>query len=279
MQKYGVDISYTPMVLADTFKNSSIARDKEFQTCQEDTPVVAQFASRNAEDFAAAACLVEPFVDAVDLNCGCPQRWAYQERIGSYMMDCDPQLVFDIIRTANRRTNIPVSLKIRVHSEAMRTVQFAQQMEKAGASWIAVHGRTRKEKASDAVNYETIKLIKENVNIPVIANGDIFNLSDVDRIVEQTGVNGVMSARGILRNPALFAGYASTPIQCVQDYIRNAIEYGTNSFIFHHHLIYMMEDMLTKQEQKMFNSLSSVGIAGILDHLQTEYGIIPEVDQ
>jgi tRNA-dihydrouridine synthase 4 len=68
---------------------------------------------------------------------------------------------------------------------------------------------------------------KEHASVPIIANGDICQYSDVARVAEVTGVDGVMSARGILANPALYAGYATAPLECVTDFVKLAIDYGT----------------------------------------------------
>jgi tRNA-dihydrouridine synthase 4 len=115
--------------------------------------------------------------------------------------------------------------------------------------------------------------VKESLNIPLIANGDIFTLEDADRVVETTGVHGVMSARGMLENPALFAGYVSTPREAVQSYIDAALAYGTDQFIFHQHLIFMLDKTLSKCEKKLFNCLS--GIPAVLDYLEEHFGIVP----
>lgn len=79
-----------------------------------------------------------------------------------------------------------------------------------------MHGRTRLQKSTEPVNFEGIKLVKESINVPVIANGSIFSLKDADEMYEKTGVDGVMSARGLLQNPALFAGYDVTPWECIE---------------------------------------------------------------
>ncbi|RMX45909.1 hypothetical protein pdam_00011025, partial [Pocillopora damicornis] len=88
--------------------------------------------------------------------------------------------------------------------------------------------------------------IQESVLIPVVANGDIKTESDVINVHEKTGVGGVMAARGILNNPAMFAGYQSTPLQCVTDWVDVALSLGTPFTNFHHHLIYMLEKVTTK---------------------------------
>lgn len=85
-----------------------------------------------------------------------------------------------------------------------------------GVDFLTVHGRTRLQKSTEPVNFEGIKLVKESINVPVIANGSIFSTKDADEMYEKTGVDGVMSARGLLQNPALFAGYETTPWECIE---------------------------------------------------------------
>lgn len=114
--RYNTDIVYTPMILADVFKNSEFARSSDFTTNSLDDPVVVQFAAHNGADLADAAELVSPYAGGIDINCGCPQKWAYQEKIGAYLMQ-DPENVRDMIRTVKGRVNIPCSIKIRVHDD------------------------------------------------------------------------------------------------------------------------------------------------------------------
>ncbi|ORZ00254.1 hypothetical protein BCR43DRAFT_484903 [Syncephalastrum racemosum] len=268
--KYNVDICYTPMILADVFKNSDFARYSDFTTNQADDPVVIQFAASNGKDLADAAELAAPYVGGIDINCGCPQKWAFQEHIGSFLMT-EPETVRDMIRQVKNRVNIPCSIKIRVHPDLRDTEEFVRRAESVGVDFLTVHGRTRKQRSTEPVNFDGIKLVKETASVPVIANGSIFSLQDADEMYERTGVNGVMSARGLLQNPALFAGYEQTPWECIEDYVRLALGYGTNTFIFHHHLMFMFEDIMSKAEKKSFNTLSS--IPAILDHLESRWGL------
>ncbi|KAJ2570369.1 tRNA dihydrouridine synthase [Coemansia sp. RSA 1807] len=240
------------MILADVFKSSEFAR-LDYTTNDRDCPVVVQFAAHDPVDLAHAAQLVAPYADGIDLNCGCPQKWAYKECIGAYLSE-RPEMVQEMVRSVKGAVDIPCSIKIRKHPTDMRqTIELVRRAEKLGIDWITVHGRTRHQKSTEPVDYEAIKLAKESVSIPVLANGGIFTLADADEMYNRTGVAGVMSARGLLQNPALFAGYAETPLDCVEKYINLALAYGTPTFIFHHHLMYMMESMMSGVERKTFN--------------------------
>lgn len=87
---------------------------------------------------------------------------------------------------------------------------------------------------------------------------------------------GVMAARGLLANPAMFAGYEETPLQCIWDWVDISIEQGTPFTCFHHHLIYMLERISSQPERKVFNSLSST--SSVIDYLQNTYGTVQDLE-
>lgn len=110
-------MTYTPMILASCFSKSQIARDIEFQTCEDEIiPIIAQFASNNAIELSTAAAFISKDVDGIDLNCGCPQKWAMKEGIGAALMESPIELIEDMIKmTKNTVSNFPMSTKIRIH--------------------------------------------------------------------------------------------------------------------------------------------------------------------
>lgn len=249
-----------------------------------DKPLIVQFAASNIQDLTAAASLISPYVSGIDLNCGCPQSWACKSSIGASLMN-KPELVRDMVSAVKRlpwhsktTSPIPMSVKIRIvsgdgpHNGYAKTVEYVRGLERAGVDFVTVHGRTRQQKSSEPVDYEAIKTIKQSVSIPIIANGDIFSYKDAETIVERTGVDGVMAARGLLQNPALFDKnrYETTPRETLERFIYKSLSYGSTSFIFHHHVMYMLEMGMSRTEKKSFNTLTST--AGVLDWLEEQYG-------
>ncbi|KAG8439921.1 hypothetical protein GDO86_005911 [Hymenochirus boettgeri] len=164
---------------AADFVKSVKARDSEFTTNQGDQPLIVQFAAKEAQ---VSRCRksVCPFASGIDLNCGCPQRWAMAAGYGAVLVN-QPELVSDIVRQVRNQINKPsfsVSVKIRIHSDITRTVDLCRKAEAAGVSWITVHGRTHEER-NNPVHYDAIKTIKESLSLPVVANGDIKSLREV----------------------------------------------------------------------------------------------------
>ncbi|KXJ75998.1 hypothetical protein RP20_CCG010541 [Aedes albopictus] len=150
VRSYGTDLTYTSMIMADSFCQSEKARLNEFTTNTDDTPVIAQFAAKNSVDFLSATEMAFPYVDGVDLNCGCPQRWAMQDGYGSALLKT-PELIADMLSTVRR--NLPgtfsVSVKVRLLQKSLSaTIDMCRQLEACGITFITVHGRTPAQKTN-----------------------------------------------------------------------------------------------------------------------------------
>ncbi|GBL82518.1 tRNA-dihydrouridine(20a/20b) synthase [NAD(P)+]-like [Araneus ventricosus] len=266
VRKYGCDVAFTPMIISRSFVESEKARHSDFTTAAGDRPLIVQFAANNGIDFADATEIVCRYSDGVDLNCGCPQSWVLADGYGACLLS-KPELVQDMIQQVRNRISdakYTVSLKIRLHDDIRHSIEFCRQAQQAGASWISVHGRTKSQR-NEPVNVDAIKLIKESLTIPVIGNGDIFSLTDALRFHKQTGVNGVMSARGLLQNPSLFCGTEVTSSSCIKDWINLSLSFGATFTNIHHHLMFMLEKIMPRSERKLFNSYTC--LASVLDHL------------
>lgn len=232
-RKYGTTLAYTPMMIASEFvkeakllktnnsESSSSLSDYnitnsnicEFQSIPQDRPLVVHFAANDPTIFATAAQLVEQHCDAIDLNLGCPQRTAYLGHFGSYLLtNTDRQLICNIIRAGKMAVYVPIFVKIRLLDTIDETITLCHQLRDAGASLIAIHARYRAswERTSASARegpalLDQIALIKASMpNFPIIANGNVITYTDVVSNLESTGADGIMSAEGILDNPALF---------------------------------------------------------------------------
>jgi len=142
--------------------------------------------------------------DILDINMGCPAPKIVKNGEGSALMR-NPELASKIIKTVVKNSIKPVTVKIRIgwDAESINAVEFAKMIENAGASAVAVHGRTREQQYSGKANWEIIKNVKENLNIPVIANGDVFSVEDAINIKKITKADGIMIARGAKGKPWL----------------------------------------------------------------------------
>lgn len=213
-RRYGCEMTYTPMMHSRIFGECEEYRERFLHLDPSDRPVVVQFCSNEPQHLLAAARQVEDLVDAVDINFGCPQHVAKKGKYGAFLQE-DWELTANLIKILHENLRIPVFCKIRVFDSTEKTVQYAKMIEAAGCQLLGVHGRTRemKGKFTGLADWDKIKAVKAALSIPVIANGNIRNLNDVRECMAMTGVDGVMSAEGLLRNPALFSGQDSNELQ------------------------------------------------------------------
>ncbi|KAJ8432955.1 hypothetical protein Cgig2_032787 [Carnegiea gigantea] len=209
-RKYGAQAAYTPMLHSRIFTENEKYRSMEFTTCQEDRPLFVQFCANDPDILLDAAKRVEPFCDYIDINLGCPQRIARRGNYGAFLMDNLP-LVRLLVEKLARNLQVPVSCKIRIFPDLQDTLKYATMLEEAGCSLLAVHGRTRDQKDQRKLraDWMAIRAVKNAVRIPVLANGNIRHMDDVNSCLEVTGAEGVLSADALLENPALFAGFCT----------------------------------------------------------------------
>ncbi|KAG2608486.1 hypothetical protein PVAP13_4NG332000 [Panicum virgatum] len=207
-RRYGADAAYTPMLHSRIFSENEKYRSMEFTTCKEDRPLFVQFCANDPDILLQAAKMVEPHCDYVDINFGCPQRIARRGNYGAFLMDNLP-LVKSLVQNLSANLHVPVSVKIRIFPRLEDTLAYAKMLEEAGASLVAVHGRTRDEKDGEKfrADWDAIKAVKDALRVPVLANGNIRHMEDVKNCLEHTGADGVLSAETLLENPALFAGF------------------------------------------------------------------------
>ena len=141
----------------------------------------------------------------LDINMGCPVPKVVKNGEGSALMK-NPKLVFEIVSQLVKAIEKPVTVKIRkgFDDDHINAVEMAKIVEANGAAAVAVHGRTREQYYSGKADWQIIRRVKEAVKIPVIGNGDIFTPQDAKRMIEETGCDAIMAARGARGNPWLF---------------------------------------------------------------------------
>lgn len=209
-----------------------------------------------------ASKYVEPF-DIIDINMGCPAPKIVSNGDGSALMLNIP-LAEEIIKACVKATNKPITVKFRsgYTSDNICAIEFAKMCEKAGASAITIHPRTRSQMYSGHADWELIREIKKCVNIPVIASGDVVSKETFENIKRVTGCDGVMIGRGALGYPEVFSEILDkdvniTKVEIIKNHINLLREYFPESFITKHirkHLLWYLKFERSVSDLKVYIS-------------------------
>lgn len=224
-------LAYTPMIHSRLFSETVKFRNNNFQPTRSglpstpdpavmasdvyldgnpsiDRPLFVQFCANDPDELLAAAKYVQPYCDAVDLNLGCPQGIARKGHYGAFLQE-DWGLIYELINKLHTNLNVPVTAKIRILETREKTLEYAKVILSAGASVVTVHGRHRDQKGhkTGLADWSTLRYLRDNLppDTVLFANGNILQHEDIEKCLQETGVDGVMSAEGNLYDPAIFA--------------------------------------------------------------------------
>lgn len=205
-REYGSAMSYTEFVSADGILHGNDRTLQMLEFDPSESPMVFQIFGKDEDTLEAAARKIEALgPDIIDLNMGCSVRKVSGRGSGAALLK-EPAKIGRIFTRLTRALSIPVTGKIRLgwDNNSLNYLDVAKVLEDNGASLIAVHGRTRDQAYNGVANWDAIAEIKQAVSIPVIGNGDVKCVADIERMKQHTGCDAVMIARAAIGNPWIF---------------------------------------------------------------------------
>lgn len=204
IKSFGAGLVYSEMVSDKAILYGNKKTLEMLQVDESEHPISMQVFGGDKESIVAAAQFIDEHsnCDIIDINMGCPINKVLKSDAGSKLL-LYPDKIYDIVKSTVEAVKKPVTVKIRsgFDFDHINAVKVAQLIEKAGASAIAIHGRTRSQMYEGKADWQIIKQVKNAVSIPVIGNGDVKCAKDAQRMLDETGVDAVMVGRAALGNP------------------------------------------------------------------------------
>ena len=235
--EHGAGAVYSELTSAEGIRRDSEKTFQVLETSKDEHPIAGHIFGRNPEAMAEAAKYVEQtgLFDWIDLNCGCPVKKVVSRGAGAALMK-DLPLLSEIIGKVKSAVTLPVSVKTRIgfNNSTPGHLEIAKVVEEAGADMIAVHARLAKNFHGGDPDWEKLTEMKQALHIPIIGNGGINAPEDVARMIEATGVDGVMIGRAAIGNPWIFeeikvrsSGFSRSPFErrdMMTEHLRRLVE-------------------------------------------------------
>ena len=208
----GAEYVTTEMISAKAIRYGDLKTWRLGRIYDDERPAAVQLFGSEPEIMAYAASECERRLSpaSVDINMGCPMSKIYNNGDGSALMK-SPALCGELVAAVKSAVSVPVTVKIRagIDAEHINAVDVALECEKNGADCVYVHGRTREQLYSGSSDPTVIAAVKAALKIPVVANGDVTDAASATALLEKTGADGVMVARGAMGNPWIFSEIAA----------------------------------------------------------------------
>ncbi len=206
-RNYGASLAYTEQINAIALSRESIKTLRMAETNEDDRPLALQLSGNNTRHIIDAAEKARGY-QILDINMGCPSKKIISLGYGSALLN-EKEKLKELITKIVSAIDVPVTVKMRSGFKKNEAPEIAKALEAAGVSAITIHARTQEQKYAGAADWETIRKVKEILNIPVIGNGDVTTPERAEEMLEKTGCDYVMIGRAAIKNPFIFR-------QCVE---------------------------------------------------------------
>ncbi|MEW6402806.1 MAG: tRNA-dihydrouridine synthase family protein [Chloroflexota bacterium] len=228
----GSAMSYTEFVKVEKILSKSKQPAKKLYFEEAERPVTFQLYGDNPETILEAALIVQDWgPDIIDINMGCPAKSISDRGAGVGMMK-SPLKIARTFRKLTAKLKVPVTGKIRLGWEKSQNYKLiARIVEECGGSLIAIHGRTKEQSYSGNANWDAIAEVKAAVKIPVIGNGDVKRVEDIEKLKRYTDCDAVMIGRAAIANPWIFSGLNREQVSpdqvraTVQDHLDRSVKF------------------------------------------------------
>ncbi|MGH0053483.1 MAG: tRNA dihydrouridine synthase DusB [Sphaerochaetaceae bacterium] len=208
----GADFTFTEMVSAEGLAREGAKTLALMNRAPNESQYAVQLFMGSTDSLKEALQQLMPYhPEVIDINCGCPVPKVTKTGAGCMMMK-NPKLITEVVHIITEETNIPVSVKLRTgwDAESENFLEFAQAALDGGASALTLHARTRSQGYAPFADWSKLTMLKTYITehgygVPVFGSGDLFKAEDAKRMLKETGVDGVMFARGAIGNPFIFS--------------------------------------------------------------------------
>lgn len=207
-REFGAGFGFFEMLDANALIYGASKNIEILKSHPDDQPIAAQLLGSGTDKMVEAARKLLEIVQPtfIDINAACPAKKVLKKKAGAYLLS-RPEDLYRIISSLTQAISLPITVKLRTgfdERNVARVVEIAKKCQQSGAAALFVHGRTQKQAYTGEIDYEAIKAIKYNVTIPVFGSGNVFSPKKAKEMVDRTGCDGVLVARGSFGDPWIF---------------------------------------------------------------------------